>query len=288
MDGFEFASGSVIGRDHSRLNKNCQDAFAFNRTKDFVVAFVTDGCGDTKDSPYSEVGARIGARLATHSVSQMVANMVQHKSTEHLGNPKAWERTREDLLAHIRVLANAMGGSFTETISNHFLFTLVGIVITPYHTAIVNIGDGVYIINGEMVQLHPMEGNAPVYISYGLIETSLKTTQPEALKFQIQKVMPTQELDSFLIGTDGAVDLANIADKKLPGQDETVGPISQFWGTDLFFNNPQAITRRLTVIAKDQRRIDWSNQHVADFPGLLRDDTTLISGRSQQIDWENL
>ena len=92
-------------------------------------------------------------------------------------------------------------------------------------------------------------------------------------------VIPTSSLDSFLIGTDGAIDLLGLEEVCLPGKTECVGSISQFWENDRYFKNRDNLRRRLSLINRDIKRFDKCERRLIQTKGLLRDDTTVIVGR---------
>jgi len=52
---FEYASGSIIGRNHVLAGKNNQDAYHISVNERFIAVVVCDGCGSGK---HSEVGAK--------------------------------------------------------------------------------------------------------------------------------------------------------------------------------------------------------------------------------------
>jgi len=62
----------------------------------------------------------------------------------------------------------------------------------------------------------------------------------------------------------------------IPGRSEIVGPISQFWGEDRYFENPDGVRRRLALINNEHQTIDWRKQTIERTAGRLPDDTTLI------------
>ena len=43
MEPLMFSWGSVVGADHVKAKKNCQDALKVIQKKDLMVAFVSDG-----------------------------------------------------------------------------------------------------------------------------------------------------------------------------------------------------------------------------------------------------
>jgi hypothetical protein len=186
------------------------------------------------------------------------------------------EEVRGDVLEQLLGLARGMGEEVSCVINDYFLFTVVGVFLTRRETVFFSLGDGLLVINGRLISLGPFPGNAPPYLAYGLVPGSLQAT-PDALSFQVQKVMPTREVQSFLIGTDGVGDLIQAAGRRLPGKKERIGALEQFWQQDRYFANPDMIRRRLAAINRDavtveQGRTRWE-------AGLLSDDTTLIVGR---------
>jgi hypothetical protein len=274
---FQYSWGSVTGTSHYRLRKNGQDALSTLQLPDLFVGFVTDGCGDPIDSPYSEVGARIGARMAVKTVSEHARKLLPYH-TAYLSTPQFWARIQEAMLSQLKILALTMGENLSEVISKHFLFTMIGTVITPEMSVFVSLGDGFIIINGDVHTIGPFPGNMPVYLAYNLIPTKLTLENPDALNFTVQRPIRTSELNSFLIGCDGIEDLIQAADQPIPGKEELVGPISQFWENQLYFTNPFAASHRLKLLAEDKRIINWEEKFVDVRKGLLSDDTTFIAG----------
>ena len=175
LDQFEVASGSVTGRDHLRdLGwKNNQDAVATVFRNDCIIVVVADGCSAAEQSKasHNEVGAHIGSRIIAEAVASRSAYFTALEGQD-LGLP-IWEGVRLDALASIQSLAKAMGGSFSQTIRDYFLFTVVGAIVTPRKTFVFSIGDGVEIINGENFPIGPFPGNMPPYLGYSLVQSSI-------------------------------------------------------------------------------------------------------------------
>ncbi len=271
---FEVMSGTVVGKEHRYAGRNNQDAFMISEENDFLVAVVADGCGSGK---YSEVGAQIGCRLIAKSALAQVRRMPDHS---FLTDPSFWERVRQDALAEIRVLANQLGGSLSKVIEDYFLFTIIGAAIGPEVSVFFSIGDGVVIINGEITELGPFQKNAPPYLAYDLVGSTIH--DGDDFKFKIVCETPTSELDSFLIGTDGVEELISLSEKILPGLKKPMGPISQFWTEDRYFANPDNVRRRLFLANRDMAIPDWENHSMRKENGLLVDDTTLIVGHRER------
>jgi serine/threonine protein phosphatase PrpC len=262
---FEVAAGSVAGREHTRTGKNNQDAFAWDSLDDAIVAVICDGCGSAS---HSEVGAQIGARI-------VVATLVrQLRCSQGLVAEGFWAIVQRRILTRLRSLAHSLGGSWEKTVQQYLLFTILGAVITPAETTVFGVGDGIFAINGIVYPLGPFAHNAPPYLAYHL-------SPPPDLplpSIQVHYQLPTADLQTLLLGSDGILDLKAAAQQLLPGKPEPVGDLCQFWQAP-YFRNPDRVRRRLSLINREVHQPDWSQQQLVKQPGLLPDDTTLVSIR---------
>jgi len=264
LTNFELAAGSVMGREHAFAGRNNQDAFYLTATNDNTVAVVADGCGSGR---FSECGAGLGVRLVTETLLKYAREISENQPLTIELAERMLERTRSDVLIELRSLAGNMGKSFSNTIENFFLFTLVGAWLSPNLSVFFALGDGVMEINGEQIILGPFPNNAPPYLAYGLAEVS------KPLYFRAIKSLPTSELQHFIVATDGLNDYLQAAEKQIPGREEKVGSISRFYEDDKFFKNSDMVRRRLAIMNRSL---------VGGAGGLLPDDTTLIVGRQQK------
>jgi len=266
---FQAASGSIVGTEHLRLKKNNQDSFAlsnkaFIRWDPAVIGVVCDGCGS---QPSSEVGAKLAAPYLIRAIESFgnICGMQDFERVLHLAE--------EDLLAELRKLAHStcpIESSWTKNVSEYFLFTVVGFVIMPTKTWIFSLGDSVYSLNNEFY-VKEYEGNAPPYLGYRLIQSKF-----ESCKLSIDVCLPTDELQSLLIGSDGVAQLAEIVEQPIPGKEQLIGPLNQFWEEDKYFKNSDMVRRKLFLINRETIRPDWESRTLKRHPGLLEDDTTLI------------
>lgn len=258
LDQFEIAGGSVTGRDHLLAGRNNQDAYHWIDHDDLLVAVVADGCGSGK---FSEVGARLGVRLVTEALRASVKN----------ADPQTClDQASFSVLMSLNQVARTMGRPLSQIIEDYFLFTIVGIVVAPWGVWIFSLGDGVIVVNGEEIPLGPFQNNAPPYLGYGIRLLDRDHEGSPLPRFTLNRQIPTGELQSALIGTDGAQNL------------ERVGPLSQFWTDDRYFRNPDMVRRRLTLVNRDATRIDWEQRVVEREAGLLPDDTTLVVVRRKK------
>ncbi len=274
---FELAGGSVIGREHLRLGKNNQDAYSWRVTETGTIAVVCDGCGSSR---YSEVGAQLGARLVITTLEQMLTPDLD------LNDRVVWQGIQQQLLIQLQQVATQLGGDLQQTVQDYLLFTITGFAITSTLAAIFVLGDGVIAINGEVLQCGPFINNAPPYLAYGLLNHNTE----QFFQLQAVKVLPTQSLQSLLIGSDGVSDLIQAATQTLPGQVEPIGDIAQFWLQDRYFRNCDQVRRQLALINRDRTIMCPSSQSCLRKPGLLPDDTTLIVLRRKLepgCEWNN-
>src|SRR5262249_45180233 len=145
---------------HALSGKANQDAYAWAVQGDVLVAAVCDGCGS---SAHSEVGAWIGVRLCTALLARRLAGGAA------LDERTLWDALREDVLSALRELATAMGGSLARTVTDCFLFTVVGLALVGERGCVFAAGDGIAAVDGAVTRLGPFPGNEPPYLAYALI-----------------------------------------------------------------------------------------------------------------------
>ena len=273
--GFRIAGGSVPGRDHlgrGRLlvGRNNQDAAGWWGTPQVLVALVADGCGA---GVHSEVGAHLCVRLLLASLRRQLDPLPAALATDGEAITALPATVHAEVLAQLGQLATQMGERPDQTIRELLLCTLLGALITPAQTVIFAIGDGVYILNGQVTRIGPFAGNAPPYLAYALLDGA--ACPPEladaARQFQILTAVPTAQVETLLLATDGLLDVIARAGEPLPGKTEPLGPVAQFWEDARYLDNPDAIRRRLALANSQALRPDGRV-----VPGLLPDDTTLL------------
>jgi serine/threonine protein phosphatase PrpC len=255
---FEYACGSIIGRNHVFASKNNQDALRIILWDQFITAVVCDGCGSGK---HSEVGAKIGSRMVTDAIADLLNQGLA------ISEPDFWDVLKINLLQKLKdfvAISNEDPESVMEFVNNYLLFTIVGLVITPSETVTFTIGDGAIAVNGKLTQIPAYPDNAPPYLAYGLY-------RPDAIEFEIRDRLPTAEVESILIATDGIDDLIAVEE------------VHQFWQEDRYFKNPDAVRRKLTMLNREEVKPDWQRQELIKRSGVLSDDTTLIAIRRAKL-----
>lgn len=257
VNSFEYAIGSIIGRNHVLVGKNNQDAYRVVSNQKFIIAVVCDGCGSGK---HSEVGAKLGTRMVTNAIADLLNQGLA------ISEPDFWNILKSNLLQKLvdfMAIANDVKESVMEFVNDYLLFTIVGLVITPSETVTFSMGDGAIAVNGKLTQIPAYPDNAPPYLAYGLY-------RPDAVSFEIRDRIPTPELKSILIATDGIDDLVKVED------------INQFWQEDRYFKNPDAIRRKLAMLNREEVKPDWNKRELIKRSGALSDDTTLLVIRKKR------
>jgi len=211
---YKVAAASVQGRGHKEINKNNQDSFCYLNNNGFV-AVVCDGCNSGK---HSEVGSKIGSSILVNEVKRVVVKIGFGEEVETI-----LKHVKDNVLAQLLLLANFMGDDVRRVVNDYFLFTVVGVFEYGDKAVFFSLGDGVIVVNGEVMEIGPFKDNQPPYLGYSLCGTSL-ISEEGALDFKIIKIIDVADLESALIGTDGVMDLIRSSGKKIPCKDEKVFP----------------------------------------------------------------
>ncbi len=152
---------------------------------------------------------------------------------------------RTEVVAQLAALASAMPGALEQVVHEHFLFTVVAAAVDGDHAAVWALGDGAYAIDGRVQMLGPFAENQPPYLAYDL----LGMAQPAHFA-------PASAVGggTIVVATDGvaALGLEAIA----------IEPLA----------HPDALRRRLTVLARSAERIEWDARRVVRTPAALQDD----------------
>ncbi|MDZ4834119.1 MAG: protein phosphatase 2C domain-containing protein [Candidatus Melainabacteria bacterium] len=295
--GFQIAAGTIPGRSHLGsgnllLGKNNQDAFSVRVCEDCIIATVQDGCSS---GAHSEIGAHIGGKILLRLLHDAFCGALQTVQTREEASERL-ERVRKRFLHKVAKVADLLIGpncseaarcgelshkhcAQKQILHDCFLFTTLGIVVTPCSVIIFSIGDGVFALNGDVKQIGPFPNNAPPYIAYALLP-SVFAYDPDALKFHIHAIVNTSDVESLLIATDGFEELIGKSGAMLPGKTRELGPASQVWSDDRFFDDDQLdlLTPWLRQVNSEVVKVSPAAQLERSF-GLLSDDTTLVAMR---------
>ena len=289
---WELAGASCIGSSHRRdlAQSNGQDALftSYDRATGRGLVVVADGCGS---SAHSEVGAQIGLRLLADLWDRNQRKVIGYEWDGEWPAPKS----QLFLNAYIYPLINSLRAAIAQlghpdspnklldAFAEYGLFSLNGVMFDSDVMVFFCIGDGVTMINDELIVVLPPKRsdpnlkNAPEYVGYAAVSED----RPPVLA--AYRIVPTALVDHFVVATDGFGDFLRAGDKFLPGTRRLLGPPEQLWTKDEFFTQPTSLGRLLNLASTPKRRLasdpDGPTANIEIFPGLLPDDTTLIVGR---------
>lgn len=240
------AGAAVIGARHLRTGRNGQDAAAVWVGDGAGAVVVCDGCGSGESS---EVGARLGAQLVIAALAQRLestSSADRPRRAMSPADPALWSAVRADVVAQLRALAAAMHGDFEQIVHAHFLFTVIAAAVAGDDAAVWAIGDGAYAIDARTQVLGPFPENQPPYLAYDLLDMA-----------QPAHHVTTSAVTggAIVVATDGVAELgleAIAIEKSLA--------------------HPDALRRRLAVLARGTERIEWDARRVVRAPAALQDD----------------
>lgn len=214
MDTIQVRAGQIIGRDHLARQANCQDSYALIERDAYLIGVVCDGCGEGQ---HSEVGATLAAPYLADQLACLLDKGEALERLPDLSGDKALNFLRS-LLGVIRPSNNA------AFIKDYFLFTLLGMVVTPTAGIIFAAGDGTIMINDQVMIRD--QSNTPEYLAYRLLEP----TRPS--RVDVYQLDPTWQRAAIM--SDGF---------------ETV-LLPQIWGYD----HPRGLQRKLNFWSGEQHR----------------------------------
>lgn len=265
-EDFIVYSASVAGTDHTKPfnpgETNNQDAISIITTPNLIIGVVADGCGSGK---HNEVGSNLGARIfagtLAESMSQKLAPQIR------------LETVASDTISKLVAICSVSYYN-SKFVEDFMLFTIIGFWINDDETVLFSIGDGVVAINDDIYIIEPLSGNRPPYLGYGIKGSPLLEQYPDLLRPVIHWSNSTDQVRNLMIGSDGIVDLIDAADSKFPGQEITVGELSQFWTNGSYASNPVLMQRKLNMCNRSNAIIKDGN--ILKLRGLLKDDTTMV------------
>lgn len=245
MSSLRMAAGSVLGREHARLGKSCQDAFAVRRDGERIVAVVTDGCGSARRS---DVGAALGA-AALASIS--VAKLRRGAALDRAFADDATAALTGALATSARTMI-VDEDDLTSVTAEHFLFSFLCLVIDGPRALVFGVGDGLVGVDDALTVLDAGPENAPPYVGYRLVREGAAETR-------VHYEGPSGR--RFLLATDGLAEWDAFAGAPLKSGG-TQPSVRELARDPSLFDIPTRLQKRLTVVGQGHRR--------------LHDDTTVV------------
>jgi len=245
MPDWQIGAGTAPGFHHWRAYRNNQDAVVVNSRENALVATVCDGCSQ---GACSEVGAQLMARF----FSQRAMTMIQANENNRfwfLAEAADRQVFLNTLLCsgehYLDSLITGLQGDRTSQIQSMFLFTVLALIITPVVSFVFGMGDGVFQINNDYREID--EHNTPLYFGYRLLPSGLLDLDRDSLVFREHAALPTRQVNTVILASDGALALQQRAGEVLKGGG-SVGPLTQFESEARYTRHKNAINRRLNVL----------------------------------------
>jgi hypothetical protein len=243
---WQLATAAVTGARHLRAARNGQDAVSAWLGDDAAAVVVCDGCGSGASS---ELGALLGARLVMGALARRLARGAA------AGDEATWRGVRDEVAGELAQVLERLGGDRDEALGDALLFTIVAAAVTRDEVAVWALGDGAYALIGASPRvrvLGPFADNAPPYLAYDLVG--------DAREARLEVVSATS-CTGVVVATDGASDLS----EPLEGLAALM--------------KPDALRRKLAVLARSDEQIDWDERRVVRTPAVLQDDCAVAALR---------
>ncbi|MCA9672724.1 MAG: protein phosphatase 2C domain-containing protein [Myxococcales bacterium] len=231
---FAASAASLIGRAHSRVDRNNQDGWAIARSDDYLIAIVTDGCSS---GALSEIGARIGARWLARQAAQLLDHGTPLSSLAAVLDSRL---TR--FLGELALLCGGRDG-FVETVGSQLLFSITAAVITRDRWVALCAGDGVVLADGVATIVDAGPGEAPPYPAYRLLRARDLSAPPlRSCALRVICGGSTATLQTLAVGSDGCRPLLDSSN---------AAPLVALGGDAALTRNPSLLQKRLRVVARE-------------------------------------
>jgi serine/threonine protein phosphatase PrpC len=277
-DIFSVRHASIQGRLHQEKGINNQDSYVVAEMEDALLVVLADGCSG---SPHAEVGAYLTTRYLLQALSRQLMLVCDEAANITVDAFEyALREARLDTLTFIRSIASQLGDSLIR-INDAFLSTCLGVLINKQHTFMFSIGDGYFILNGEVHQLDHHEGNAPDMLIYGALPAEQLRIIPK-VEFDLQ-VMPTEGVESLIVATDGLEYFINAEGQNYPGyKEKIVPPVSELVASDVPLLAQLSLANKTSIKPLHDKEYDILTQKVEK--GYLLDDTTVVVIKRREPD----
>jgi hypothetical protein len=206
MVSFTQTYAAHMGVTHNIERVNCQDAaFACDiETPVGIIqlGLVLDGCSTT-------LAPEVGVKSAIKYIPTLVKELFNIAENVPFIAAKPWlvlNALYISIQARITEIAILLGpetaAEFDQVIFDHFMFTIQGYLITPWYLLSFRAGDGVLIVNNELINAYAPSSGAS-YLGHTLISPdNPKKVCLEKERFEI-RAFDVQGVSRVLVSTDG-------------------------------------------------------------------------------------
>lgn len=204
-ENLHLAMASAMGAAHVNVGNpgktNNQDAMAVKKYEHGFVVVLCDGCGS---QPRSEIGADIGAHL--------IAGVVRDHLSRNLKlSELTWEEITNECSALVKkevekYQEDETDQAFEKAVNERFLFTAMVLAVRKDFAAIASFGDGIFVIDEEVIDVKPPIPNTPPYMGYLLLKNTIYHDDEfkDSLCFSLVKTFQLSKLKKgVVVATDG-------------------------------------------------------------------------------------
>lgn len=199
MTLFTVRGGKVVGKDHLRAGRNCQDSWdcaTFEISgKQYWAGVVSDGCGQGENSEISGI-------MLPRFIVQQIKHLLRFETPiEQI--PVALYPTILGFLEAIRKqIPFSDPAEIVKFVQDHLLATVLGFVVCGEKGIIFHAGDGFWVVNNEIKEID--HGNQSPYIGYHLVPRSvLKGGTWEIPRTFVSQTLEMTFLSRLAIASDG-------------------------------------------------------------------------------------
>lgn len=222
-----------VGRSHLRNFKNRQDACSLFQGEandlPLTIGIICDGCSGGDNS---EVGATLASAFLVRQALYLAQKGISASLIPDILYQELISFLKLQLMSH-KFINEQDKVNFIE---NHLLFTVVGFILTPTDCVAFITGDGVVVINEEVIVKNA--ANMPSYPAYHLVDRSkLKANASELPTTFETLALEYSSLERIAIGSDAWADELDLIE---------TGAI---WG----FKNAAGLQRQVNIWSQSKR-----------------------------------
>lgn len=286
---FEFCGDSIAGRDKVGdadfyLGGSNQDHLSSYVSEELCILIVTDGCTGSDAKKRFRSSNQLGSINGAHYVIESILDRLPIASA--LEEQSFWEDVHAGILERLCIHAELLAGNRSTTWSDdywnaflqaHFMFTIVGVCLTPETGRFFSIGDGYVSHNDQLMRLGSTL-SGPAYIGRCLMKPDAPYPTVDGV-FRMSDPFQVADTQNLGVFTDGLTHLLNRCDRYIPGTEELLAPISRLWSTDAFFEESAELTCWLRSLGNEFRHTQPIQGRPRVEQGLIRDDFAFMAAR---------
>lgn len=195
---FRLRGGKILGRDHARGSRNCQDGYAFAQVaifgQNYWIGVISDGCSGGENS-------EIAGIMLPVFVVQQIQHLLRFDTPLSQVPITLYPAIAGFLEAIRKQFPFGNPQEIVRFIQDHLLATIVGFVINENDGVVFHAGDGRIVLNDE---IESIEYEKNPYIGYHLVPRSALGSGTSDLPRTFTSFpIESKDLDRLAVATDG-------------------------------------------------------------------------------------